>query len=156
MRLAEDDCIVGMSVLREGGLVLTVTETGYGRLSAPDNYRLQHRGGKGLTNYHTEKYGDVAAIKVVDLEDDIILISEEGIIIRILASSIRVCARPSKGVRVMKLQEGDKVVTLARAPHEEDEVDAVEIEDDGTADEGAASPEELEQEAQEDTTTDEE
>ena len=156
MRLAEDDCIVGMSVLREGGLVLTVTETGYGRLSAPDNYRLQHRGGKGLTNYHTEKYGDVAAIKVVDLEDDIILISEEGIIIRILASSIRVCARPSKGVRVMKLQEGDKVVTLARAPHEEDEVDAVDIEDDGTADEGAASPEELEQEAQEDTTTDEE
>ena len=156
MRLAEDDCIVGMSVLREGGLVLTVTETGYGRLSAPDNYRLQHRGGKGLTNYHTEKYGDVAAIKVVDLEDDIILISEEGIIIRILASSIRVCARPSKGVRVMKLQEGDKVVTLARAPHEEDEVDAVEIEDDGTADEGAASPEELEQEAQEDTATDEE
>ena len=156
MRLAEDDCIVGMSVLREGGLVLTVTETGYGRLSAPDNYRLQHRGGKGLTNYHTEKYGDVAAIKVVDLEDDIILISEEGIIIRILASSIRVCARPSKGVRVMKLQEGDKVVTLARAPHEEDEVDAVEIEDDGTADEGAASPEELEQEAQEDTTPDEE
>ena len=156
MRLAEDDCIVGMSVLREGGLVLTVTETGYGRLSAPDNSRLQHRGGKGLTNYHTEKYGDVAAIKVVDLEDDIILISEEGIIIRILASSIRVCARPSKGVRVMKLQEGDKVVTLARAPHEEDEVDAVEIEDDGTADEGAASPEELEQEAQEDTTTDEE
>ena len=156
MRLAEDDCIVGMSVLREGGLVLTVTETGYGRLSAPDNYRLQHRGGKGLTNYHTEKYGDVAAIKEVDLEDDIILISEEGIIIRILASSIRVCARPSKGVRVMKLQEGDKVVTLARAPHEEDEVDAVEIEDDGTADEGAASPEELEQEAQEDTTTDEE
>ncbi len=156
MRLAEDDCIVGMSVLREGGLVLTVTETGYGRLSAPDNYRLQHRGGKGLTNYHTEKYGDVAAIKVVDLEDDIILISEEGIIIRILASSIRVCARPSKGVRVMKLQEGDKVVTLARAPHEKDEVDAVEIEDDGTADEGAASPEELEQEAQEDTTTDEE
>ena len=156
MRLAEDDCIVGMSVLREGGLVLTVAETGYGRLSAPDNYRLQHRGGKGLTNYHTEKYGDVAAIKVVDLEDDIILISEEGIIIRILASSIRVCARPSKGVRVMKLQEGDKVVTLARAPHEEDEVDAVEIEDDGTADEGAASPEELEQEAQEDTATDEE
>ena len=56
----------------------------------------------------------------------------------------------------MKLQEGDKVVTLARAPHEEDEVDAVEIEDDGTADEGAASPEELEQEAQEDTATDEE
>ncbi len=136
MALKQGDNIVGMSTLREGGLVLTVTETGYGRLSSADNYRLQHRGGKGLLNYHTEKFGDVAGIKVVDLDDDVILISEDGIIIRIMASSIRVCARPSKGVRVMKLQEGSKVVTLARAPHDEEEVDDVEIEDDGTADEG--------------------
>ncbi len=137
MRLAEDDCIVGLAVLRENELVLTVTETGYGRLSLPENYRLQHRGGKGLTNYHTEKFGDVAAIQAVSLDDDIILISEDGVIIRIAAASIRLCARPSKGVRVMKLSEGSRVVTLARAPHEEDEVDLVEIEDDGTADEGA-------------------
>ena len=136
MRLEEGDCIVGMSILREGGLVLTVTETGYGRLSSQDNYRVQKRGGKGLLNYHTEKFGDVAAIKVVDMDDDIILISEDGVIIRIAASSVRVCARPSKGVRVMKLQEGGKVVTLARVPHEEDQIDDVEIEDDGTADEG--------------------
>ncbi len=149
MQLKEEDCIVGMSVLREGGLVLTVTETGYGRLSNPENYRLQKRGGKGITNYHTERFGDVAAIKVVDLEDDIILISEDGVIIRIAASSIRVCARPSKGVRVMKLSEGSKVVTLARAPHEEDEVDDIEIEDDGTAEEGAAGSEELEEEGAE-------
>ncbi len=119
MQLNEGDCIVGLSVLREGAYVLTVTETGFGRLSAPDNYRLQKRGGKGLLNYHVDKFGDVAAIKVVDLEDDVILISEDGVIIRIMASSIRVCARPSKGVRVMKLQEGSRVVTLARAPHEE-------------------------------------
>lgn len=145
MNLKPDDCIVGMSVLREGGLVLTVTETGYGRLSSPENYRLQKRGGKGLRNYHTERFGDVAGIKVVDPEDDVILISEDGIIIRIQASSIRVCARPSKGVRVMKLQEGSKVVTLARAPHEEDEVDHVEIEDDGSADEGADTPDDPEE-----------
>ena len=149
MRLNEEDCIVGMSVLREGGLVLTVSETGNGRLSNIEDYRLQKRGGKGLTNYHVAKYGDVAAIKVVNLEDDVILISEDGIIIRILASSIRVCARPSKGVRVMKLQEGDRVVTLARAPHEEDEVDDVEIEDDGTAEEGAETAEEMDAEAAE-------
>ena len=129
-----------MSILREGGLVLTVTETGFGRLSDQDNYRVQKRGGKGLLNYHTEKFGLVAAIKVVDMEDDIILISEDGVIIRIAASSVRVCARPSKGVRVMKLAEGGKVVTLARVPHEEDEVDTLEIEDDGTADEGADTP----------------
>ena len=146
MKLEEGDCIVGMSILREGGLVLTVTETGFGRLSPAENYRVQKRGGKGLLNYHTDKFGDVAAIKVVDMDDDIILISEDGVIIRIAASSVRVCARPSKGVRVMKLQEGSKVATLARVPHEEDEVDQVDIEDAGTADEGGDLPESPEEE----------
>lgn len=121
LKLKEGDCVVGMSVVREGGLVLTVSETGYGRLSSPDDYRIQSRGGKGLTNYHVEKYGDVAAIKVVDLNDDIIIISQEGIIIRIAAESIRVCSRPSKGVTVMKVNGGDRVVTIARAPHESEE-----------------------------------
>jgi DNA gyrase subunit A len=136
MQLKEGDCIVGMAVLREGAYVLTVTETGFGRLSSPDNYRIQKRGGKGLLNYHVDRFGDVASIRVVDLEDDVILISEDGVIIRIMASSIRVCARPSKGVRVMKLQEGSRVATLARAPHEEGEATA-EVEDDGSAEEGA-------------------
>ena len=127
--LKEGDCVVGMSILREGGLVLTVSETGYGRLSPISDYRLQSRGGKGLLNYHVDKYGDVAAIKVVDLDDDIILISADGIIIRIQANSIRVCARPSKGVRVMKIVgEGNKVVTLSRAPHEEGENEEIEEE----------------------------
>ena len=121
LKLKEGDCVVGMSVVREGGLVLTVSETGYGRLSNPDDYRVQSRGGKGLTNYHVERYGDVAAIKVVDLDDDIIIISQEGIIIRIAAESIRVCSRPSKGVTVMKVSGDDKVVTIARAPHETEE-----------------------------------
>ena len=94
IRLAEGDVVVGMSVLRENGLVLTVSETGYGRLSNPEDYRLQHRGGMGILNYHVEKYGNVAAIKVVDLDDDIILIADDGVIIRIEAGSIRICARP--------------------------------------------------------------
>ena len=135
IRLLGDDVVVGMSILRENGLVLTVSETGYGRLSNIDDYRLQRRGGKGILNYHVEKYGDVAAIKVVDLDDDIILISDDGIIIRIEAQSVRVCARPSKGVRVMKLAEGSHVITMARVPHDDsEEISAVE--DDGTADEG--------------------
>lgn len=121
LTLKEGDCVVGMSVVREGGLVLTVSETGYGRLSSPDDYRVQSRGGKGLTNYHVDKYGDVAAIKVVDLDDDIIIISQDGIIIRIAAESIRICSRPSKGVTVMKVSGDDKVVTVARAPHEEED-----------------------------------
>ncbi len=121
LTLKEGDTVIGMSVVREGGLVLTVSETGYGRLSSPDDYRVQSRGGKGLTNYHVEKYGDVAAIKVVNLDDDIIIISQDGIIIRIAAESIRVCSRPSKGVTVMKVSGEDKVVTIARAPHEAEE-----------------------------------
>ena len=139
IRLAEGDVVVGMSVLRENGLVLTVSETGYGRLSTPEDYRLQHRGGMGILNYHVEKYGNVAAIKVVDLDDDIILIADDGVIIRIEAGSIRICARPSKGVRVMKVNEGSKVITMARAPHDdEEEISAVE--DDGTAEEGEDEP----------------
>ena len=121
MSINDDDMIVGMSVARENGLVLTVSETGYGRLSPIDDYRLQSRGGKGVTNYHVEKYGDVAAIMVVDINDDIIMISDSGIIIRIQASSIRECARPSKGVKVMRIGENNKVVTIANAPHEESE-----------------------------------
>ena len=139
IRLAEGDVVVGMSVLRENGLVLTVSEIGYGRLSNPEDYRLQHRGGMGILNYHVEKYGNVAAIKVVDLDDDIILIADDGVIIRIEAGSIRICARPSKGVRVMKVNEGSKVITMARAPHDdEEEISAVE--DDGTAEEGEDEP----------------
>ena len=139
IRLAEGDVVVGMSILRENGLVLTVSETGYGRLSNPEDYRLQHRGGMGILNYHVEKYGNVAAIKVVDLDDDIILIADDGVIIRIEAGSIRIWARPSKGVRVMKVNEGSKVITMARAPHDdEEEISAVE--DDGTAEEGEDEP----------------
>lgn len=130
--MSDDDCVIGMSILREGGLVLTVSETGYGRLSPIEDYRLQNRGGKGLTNYHTDKYGKVAAIKVVDLTDDIILISADGVIIRIEAASIRVCARPSKGVRVMRIQgDENRVVTLSRAPHETEE-DSEEESEEGT------------------------
>lgn len=142
LKLKEDDCVVGMSVVREGGLVLTVSETGYGRLSSPDDYRVQSRGGKGLLNYHVEKYGDVAAIKVVNLDDDIIIISQEGIIIRIAAESIRVCSRPSKGVTVMKVNGDDKVVTIARAPHEaEEEISETENETEETVQDNSVEQE---------------
>ena len=124
MSLSEGDSIVGMDVIREGGLVLTVTENGFGRLSLPEEYRVQKRGGKGLINYHVDRFGAVAGVKVVSPEEDIILISSDGIIIRIPAADIRQCARPSKGVRVMKVQEGSKLVTLASAPKEEESMEA--------------------------------
>ena len=88
LTLGDGDEVVGMSVCREGGLLLTVTETGYGRLSELSDYRIQSRGGKGLTNYHTETFGNVAGIKVVDLDDDVILIASDGIIIRMQRNPI--------------------------------------------------------------------
>lgn len=117
--LRHDDKVVGMSPVNKDKMVLTVSETGYGRLSKISDYRLQMRGGKGITNYHIAKYGDVASIKMVSLDEDIILISQNGIIIRIESNSIRTCARPSKGVRLMRINGDNRIVAVANAPHED-------------------------------------
>ena len=121
LTLREGDCVVGMCVVNNDDLILTASETGFGRISNVSDYRLQSRGGKGIINYHTKKYGSVAAVSAVKLSDDIIIISQEGVIIRIAADTIRICSRPSKGVTLMRIGENDKVVTVARAPHEEGE-----------------------------------
>lgn len=133
--LREGDCVVGMCVVTNDDLILTASETGFGRISNVRDYRLQSRGGKGITNYHTEKYGNVAAVSVVELTDDIIIISQEGVIIRIAADTVRICNRPSKGVTLMRIGENDKVVTVARAPHEDSskEETSEEVSEDNTA-----------------------
>lgn len=133
--LREGDCVVGMCVVANDDLILTASETGFGRISNVSDYRLQSRGGKGITNYHTEKYGNVAAVSVVELTDDIIIISQEGVIIRIAADTVRICNRPSKGVTLMRIGENDKVVTVARAPHEDSskEETSEEVSEDNTA-----------------------
>ncbi|MBO5943889.1 MAG: DNA gyrase subunit A [Clostridia bacterium] len=118
--LGEDDEVVGMVIFGDEGKVLTISEKGYGRRSDVSNYRVQNRGGKGLTNYHTEQYGEVCAIEMVDETQDIIMISSDGIIIRLPAEQVRECNRPSKGVILMKTKEGEKVVTISLAEHEEE------------------------------------
>lgn len=124
--LREGDCVVGMCVVTNDDLILTASETGFGRISNVSDYRLQSRGGKGITNYHTEKYGNVAAVSAVKLDEDIIIISQDGVIIRIAADTVRICNRPSKGVTLMRIGENDKVVTVARAPHEDSESEKTE------------------------------
>ncbi len=118
--LGEDDEVVGMVIFGDEGKVLTISEKGYGRRSDVSNYRVQNRGGKGLTNYHTEQYGEVCAIEMVEDNQDIIMISSDGIIIRLPAEQVRECNRPSKGVILMKTKEGEKVVTISLAQHEEE------------------------------------
>ncbi len=122
INLQGDDEVVGMVVREEDKLLLTVTETGYGRLSELSDYRVQSRGGKGLTNYHVDEYGNVAAARMVSMDEDVIMISANGIIIRTPVAEIRQCRRPSKGVRVMNFRvDGDTVVSLVQTPHEEAE-----------------------------------
>ncbi len=132
--LAEGDEVIGMAICEPNKLWLTVSETGYGRLSELSDYRVQSRGGKGLTNYHTDEYGNVAAVRMVSMDDDIIMISAGGIIIRLPVSEIRQCRRPSKGVTVMKFRvDGDRIVSLVQTPHEEESEEATEAPAEGDA-----------------------
>ncbi|MDD7516169.1 DNA gyrase subunit A [Ruminococcus flavefaciens] len=120
IKLRDGDYVVSMARVREGATLLTVTENGYGKRTEIDSYRIQNRGGYGLTNYKVDDIrGHVCGIKIVDEEDDIILVSSDGIIIRILASDIRVMGRIAKGVRVMRVNEGANVVAFTRAEHDD-------------------------------------
>ncbi|MDE5884481.1 MAG: DNA gyrase subunit A [Oscillospiraceae bacterium] len=117
--LRDGDEVVSMARIRDGASVLTVSKNGYGKRTSLEEYRIQGRGGYGLKNYPVARTGDtVCGIKVVDEDDDIILISTEGIIIRIPASEIRIMGRVSKGVRVMKVSDGNEVVAFTRAEHD--------------------------------------
>lgn len=118
IKLRDNDEVISMARVREGASVLTVTEDGLGRKSALDTYRVQRRGGYGLKNYRcNDNY--VCGIKVIDEEDDIIMISSDGVIIRLRAADIRQMGRYARGVRLMKLNGDNKVVAFTRAEHDE-------------------------------------
>lgn len=121
MKLRGDDEIVSMARVREGATLLTVTDKGFGKRSEIDSYRIQNRGGFGLTNYKPDdERGKVCGIKVVDENDDIMMISSDGIIIRIRTSDIRIMGRIAKGVRVMRVSEDGRVMSFTRTEHEDD------------------------------------
>ena len=149
IRLAPGDMVIGMIVSNsDDDKVLTVTETGYGRISSITDYRLQSRGGKGIINYRTEKYGDVAAVVLPGEEEDLIMISSSGVIIRISIDELSILSRPAKGVRVMrmKLENDEKLLTVVTTPHDEDEVtDVPDAPDEDSADVGEPEVEEDEE-----------
>ncbi len=130
IRLKPGDHVVGVGIVRAGATVLTVTEEGKGRRTDESDYRTQYRGGLGIRNYGAK--GHVAGLKVIDETDDIILISLEGIIIRMHVADINVQSRYGSGVRVMRLGAGDRVVTVARTEHS-DEEETAKPEEDGEA-----------------------
>ena len=123
IRLKDDDYVVGVAkVYGEGMTILTVTDKGLGRRAGVEQYRMQNRGGNGLKNYKvSDEKGYVCGIRSLQQDDDVILISTDGVIIRIRANDLRVMNRYAMGVRVMRLTDDNRVVTFTRTEHDESE-----------------------------------
>ena len=120
--LKGDDTVIGMDVLKEGKTVLTISEIGNGKRCSVDKYSIQHRGGQGLKNYDINKYGHVCSIEVVNEEDDLIVLSSGGKIIRLAIADIKeTSGRDSKGVKAMNLGDDEKVMMAVSVPKMEDE-----------------------------------
>ena len=126
MKLDEGDKIVSMEILTLGFNILTVSEGGYGKRTEMDEYRLQSRGGKGIiTMKTTDKTGRVVGVQQVTEDDQLMLISNKGKIIRMRIKDIRIIGRNTQGVRLIELEEGERVVSLARVAEKEDDDEVV-------------------------------
>lgn len=122
MKLDSDDYIVDMAILNPDTQLITITENGFGKRTNPEDYRLQTRGGKGIkAGNFNEKTGKLVALKVVSEEEDLMLISDNGVIIRMAAADVRMVGRSSLGVKVMRLRPGAKIVSVATTEHIDDE-----------------------------------
>ena len=143
--LDEDDEVIGMEVLEEHSDVLIVTKNGYGKRTPAEEYRLQHRGGKGIKTCNiTEKNGDLVSMEAVTGEEDIMLITTGGVLIRMAVSDISTMGRNTQGVRLIRLDEGDGeyVATVAKVEREEEEPEDAQgsDENDGQGSEGHSEP----------------
>lgn len=117
--LAEDDYIIGADSVQSGSKILLVSENGYGKCTTPDNYRLQSRGGKGLKTYKiTEKTGEISGLAVVRDGEELIMVTSEGVVIRIKVSDISTVGRVAQGVKLVNLREGVKVVSMDKIKEE--------------------------------------
>jgi DNA gyrase subunit A len=120
--LRDDDFVVAMEAVKEGGTLLSVTEQGYGKRTEIQEYRVQSRGGVGVINIATsERNGPVAGIAYVQEGDELLVITQQGMILRMQANDVRAIGRATQGVRIIELEEGDRVVSIARLVEKEDE-----------------------------------
>ena len=129
MKLDDGDYIVDMAIIREGCKVITISENGFGKRTDPSEFRIQSRAGKGIkAGNFNEKTGLLVNMKLVGEDDDIIIIADNGTMIRIRADQVSEIGRNTRGVTIMKLRQGAKVVAMALTPHDEEaEYDEVEI-----------------------------
>ena len=120
IRLSEGDFVIGAARQRENAYLLTVTENGYGKLTDIEEFAERHRGGQGITAHNlTEKTGALAAIKVVTKDDDVLLMTSDGTVIRTSAENIRLCGRASQGVILMRIEDGVKIISVEKTDKEE-------------------------------------
>ena len=132
LTLRKEDVVVGMVVVRPDSTLLVVSEKGMGKRSEVDSYRLQKRGGKGVINLKTtDKNGLVVAVKAVSEEEQLMVITRQGVVNRQRVSEISVIGRATQGVKLVNLDEGDAVVDVARVVLEDDNEDAREELSDG-------------------------
>ncbi|MGE5815564.1 MAG: DNA gyrase C-terminal beta-propeller domain-containing protein, partial [Acidobacteriota bacterium] len=125
--LRDGDEVVAMEVVRPGGTLLTVTENGYGKRTELDEYRLQSRGGLGIINIQTtDRNGRVVGVSHVSVRDELMLITQQGKVIRMAAEGIRTIGRATQGVRLIEIEENDKVVSIARLEDEGEEGNSTE------------------------------
>ena len=147
IKLHEDDYVVGACIAEPGSKLLAVTESGYGKKTELDEYKVQTRGGKGILTYKiTEKTGKLAGIKTVTDEDDIMLITSDGIVIRMASDEISTYGRQTQGVRLMRLDDGVQVVSVTVTEKME------ETEDQPENDETAENTQEVQNETDESVT----
>ncbi len=120
--LRDDDEVVAMEIVREGGTILSVAQNGYGKRTDLDEYRLQSRGGVGIINIQTsDRNGKVVGMAYVHDDDELMLVTQQGMIIRMKAGDMRVIGRATQGVRLIEMEEGDQVVAVAKLAEKDDE-----------------------------------
>ena len=122
IRLREGDYVVGADSTAAGEACLTITERGYGKRTKIEEYSVHNRGGLGIKNYSvTEKTGNIAAVRMVNAEDDILVISDDGTMIRMSCGGISMLSRSTQGVRVMRLMEGSRVIDVEKTDRESED-----------------------------------
>jgi DNA gyrase subunit A len=123
VNLAKDDYVVAAVVMKRESTLLTVTENGYGKRSHIADYRVTNRGGKGIINIKaSERNGEVVVVKEVVDDDELLIITLKGIVNRLSVNSVRALGRATQGVRLMKLDKGDKVIDVAKVPNNSEKI----------------------------------
>ena len=132
IKLRGDDYVIGTGSTSAGSALLTITEKGYGKRTPVEEYSVHGRGGLGIKNYNvTDKTGKIADVKVVNDEDDILVITDDGTIIRMSAANISLLSRATQGVRIMRIMDGSRVICIEKTDREEEAAEETEAETDG-------------------------